>query len=378
MILKNVIRREKKVIVVIAAIVLCIVIVVCIILPPSTGKTEPYLDDDENVIAGSISEKISVDINGTSLGMFIMAKDNTKPVLLFLGGGPGIPEYFLEQSYPSKLEDEFVVCYLDYRGTALSYDPELTTETMTTEQYVSDAAQVTKYLSERFGQEKIYLMGHSFGTYIGLKVVHQYPNMYHAYIAMSQITNSPKSEKLAYSYMREQYEIAGNTKMVQKFDDYPILTSEKAYERYTASSLRDTAMHELGVGTMRNMKSVISGIFFPSLRCTAYTQAERINIWKGKDFSQSTPIFEESRQYDSFNEVSSIEVPIYFFAGIHDYTVCYSLQQEYYEKINAPIKAFYTFHNSAHSPLFEESEKALAILAQNVLTRKTTLSDQPR
>jgi len=146
--------------------------------------------------------------------------------------------------------------------------------------------------------------------------------------------------------------------------------------KYTMfSDLRDTAMHDLGVGTARDMSSVISGIFFPSLRNTAYTPAERINIWRGKVFTGKTPIASSHLFFNAFDEIPKIDIPIYFFAGVYDYTVCYSLQKEYYEQIQAPLKAFYTFSNSAHSPLFEEAEKAMEILSQNVLTEQKTLAD---
>ena len=356
-------------------IFLCVIIVGCIILPPSFGRTKPFLDSDGNVIAGSISEKIFVNINNASLGMFIMAKDDSKPVLLVLAGGPGIPEYFLAYNFPTKLEDEFVVCYLEYRGTSLSYSPDISADTMTTEQYVSDVVEVTEYLSARFGKDKVYLMGHSFGTYIGLETVSQYPELYHAYIAMAQVANSTESEKIAYSYMLEQYQTAGNTNMVEKFENYPILTSDEALDRYITSSLRDTAMHELGVGTMRDMNSVIADIFFPGLRCTVYTPAERINIWRGKAFAQTTTVFTESRRFNAFNDVPTLDVPIYFFAGAYDYTVCYSLQKEYYDAIQAPLKGFYTFDSSAHSPMFEEPQRFVQILIEDVLNNRTDLSD---
>lgn len=310
----------------------------------------------------SISEKLFLNVNDTALGMFLMAKDKTKPVLLFLGGGPGIPEYFLEKEYPTGLEEEFVVCYLEYRGTSLSYDAKMDATTMTTEQYIADVVAVSNYLRERFGQEKIYLMAHSFGTYIGLKTVNLYPELYHAYIAMSQNCNQRESEYLAYDYMLEQYIMAGNEKMVKKFEACPIRKSDEEYETYFTSMLRDTAMHELGVGTTRDMKSVITGIFFPMLRSTAYSPKERINIWRGKAFAQASQVAQESRNFNAFEEIKEIEVPIYFLAGKYDYTCCYLLQKEYYEQIQAPIKKFYTFENSAHSPLFEEAEKGMEIL----------------
>ena len=357
------------------AILGCIVLFICFILPPSLGKIKPFLDENGDILKGSISEKIHIKINDTSLGMFIITKDDTNPVLLFLGGGPGIPEYLLEQLYPSGLENNFIVCYLEYRGTSLSYNQSIQPETMTTEQYISDIVEVTKYLSDRFKQNKIYLLCHSFGTYIGLQTVTRYPNLYHAYIAMAQSTNQQESEKTAYRYMLEQYRSSGNAKMIKKFEKYPILTSDEAYQEYFTSSLRDTAMHSLGVGTMRNMQSVISGIFFPSLRCGVYTPRERINIWRGKTFAQATPIVKDSRQFDAFNSINTIAIPIFFLAGRYDYTCCYNLQKEYYDKIQAPLKGFYTFENSAHSPLFEEPEKAKSILLNDVILGKNILSD---
>jgi pimeloyl-ACP methyl ester carboxylesterase len=361
-------HKGKKMMFIIVAIILCCLIAAAfVILPPSRGKTKPFTDGNGNILEGSISEKTFVDVNGASLGMFIMAKDRNKPVLLFLGGGPAIPEYLLEIARPSGLENEFVVCYLSYRGTSLSYDPKTAVESMTTDQYIDDAVEITNYLRNRFGQEKIYLMGHSFGSYVGINTVFQFPELYHAYIAMSQIADQNRSEIQAYNYMYEQYQAQGNARMIKRFEENPVTAPEDLIKYFTLSDLRDTAMHDLGVGTTRDMNSVISGLFFPSLRYTVYTPKERINIWRGNNFVKTTPIKTSIFSFNAFDEIPEIDVPIYFFAGIYDYTVCYSIQKEYYEQIKAPLKAFYTFDNSAHSPLFEESEKALEILSRDVL-----------
>lgn len=98
--------------------------------------------------------------------MILRGGDRTRPLLLFLNGGPGIPDYFLARD--AGLEQLFTVCYWDYRGTGLSYLPEIRPEGCTTEQSVQDALAVTDALRARFGQDRIYLMGHSYGTFIGL------------------------------------------------------------------------------------------------------------------------------------------------------------------------------------------------------------------
>ncbi len=368
-------KRKHKMWMIAFVFLLGIIILGCILLPPGSGRPKPFLDVAGKHLPGSISEKIHVDINGVSLGMFLMAKDERKPVVLFLGGGPGIPEYFLEHTYPTGLENEFVVCYLEYRGTSRSYNSDSSPETMTTVQYIDDVVAVTHYLQDRFGKDKIYLMGHSFGTYIGLKTASQYPALYHAYIAMGQITDQRRSEEIAYTYMKEQYQVLGNLKAVRDFEAYPILTSDEAYQKYTISLLRDNSMHALGVGTMRNMKNVMNGIFFPSLRCAAYTPIERINIWRGKAFAQKTAVAVDRMRFNAFVEVPALGIPVFFLAGKYDYTCSYALQKEYYDQVQAPQKAFYTFENAAHSPLFEDPEKARAIFSQDILKGTISLSD---
>lgn len=355
-------KRAYKRMIAFVVVMVILVALVMIIFPPSKGEMPQFQDDNGEILSDSISEKCYLEINGEKLGMILLAKDKNKPVLLVCGGGPGIPEYLLESGYPSTLSDEFVVCYLEYRGTGLSYNCDINIADMTTERYIADIAAVTNYLCERFSQKKIYILGHSFGSYAAIKTVQQYPEYYYAYIAMSQNCNQKESEYRAYDYMKSQYELLGNDKMAEKFEKIPIRESEEMYEEYFSSSLRDTAMHELGVGTTRDMNSAISGIFFPSLKCKAYTWQERINVWRGKAVSTQFPVVAESIQFNAFEEVPSLQVPIYFFAGQYDYTCCYSLQKEYYEQIDAPEKEFYTFEDSAHSPVYEEPERAQQIL----------------
>ena len=91
---------------------------------------------------------------------------------------------------------------------------------MTTEQYIQDTLAVTDYLKERFPNERIFIFGHSFGTYLALRTVQAHPERYCCYIAMSQIVDQKQSEYLAFDYMHEQYEKNGNGRMVKKFGKY--------------------------------------------------------------------------------------------------------------------------------------------------------------
>lgn len=175
----------------------CLVILVGALLACSPGNPKPFLDESGKPLRGSISEKVFVEIGGVKQGMFLMGRNINNPVLLFVHGGPCLPEYFLAEQYPTGLEDHFTVCYWEQRGGGLSYNPDISLDTMTLEQLTSDAIDVSNYLRDRFSQEKIYLMAHSGGTAFAIQAAAKAPELYSAYIGISQITQQAESEKLA-------------------------------------------------------------------------------------------------------------------------------------------------------------------------------------
>lgn len=335
----------------------CIIICFAVLMIWSPGKMTPFTNENGTVLNGSLSEKSWVELNGVEMGMIIKAKDQTKPVLLFIHGGPGMPEYWLTKNYPTFLEDYFTVVWWDQRGSGLSYSSDISPDTMTTQQSVEDTIAVTNYLRKRFHQEKIYLMAHSFGTYIGIQAAEKAPELYQAYISVAQVSNQDQSEQLAYDYMLDYYVKKGDLKTVSQLEAAPYGTD--AYEQF-----RDQVMHQAGIGTTHKMDSVISGIFMPVMKNREYTLTEKINIWRGKAFSQKTVLNEEFKHSDLSETVTSLEIPIYFFSGKYDYTVNRFLTEAYFEKIQAPEKHFYLFEESAHSPIFEEPEKTIGILTR--------------
>lgn len=342
------------------------------LLLSSKGKPIPLKDDRGNPIAGSISEKIYVEINGVHQGMFIKSKDEKNPVLLFLHGGPGMPEYFLTQKYPTGLEENFTVVWWEQRGAGLSFSPNIPPETMTIDQLVADTLEVSNYLRNRFGKEKIYLIGHSGGSFIGILAAHQAPELFYAYIGVGQMSYQLKSENLAYAYMLDEYRKAGNNKMVEKLEKAPPGMVSPLPDAYLL--LRDDAMHRLGIGTTKEMKSVISGIFIPSLVNKEYTLKEKLNIWRGKSFSAGY-LRNEMFSIDLTQKVQTLEIPAYFLHGRFDYTCSYELAKDYLDELNAPVKGFYTFEQSAHSPIFEEPEKLMEILQNDILSGVTHMAD---
>lgn len=356
---------------IISILLICFFILGAVLLLYSPGKPAPFLDKSGNPLAGSISEKVHVPINGVQQGMFIKGKDITKPVLLYLHGG--MPDYFLTQKYPTGLEDHFIVIWWEQRGSGLSYSADIPPETMTPEQMVSDVLEVTNYLRRRFGKEKIYLMGHSGGTFIGIQAAARAPELYYAYIGVAQMSNQLQSEIRTYEYMLAEFKKNGNGKMVRKLEAAPVTRTGGTPDAYRA--LRDPAMHSLGIGTTRNMHSVITGLFIPSLLCRDYTLTEKINMWRGKSRAGISVLWDTMLQTDLSKQTPALDLPVYFFEGKYDYTCSYTEAKSYFEHLQAPLKGFYTFEMSAHSPLFEEPEKMRHILKEDVLPGLNNLAD---
>lgn len=338
----------------------------------SPGKPKPFTDENGRVLAGSLSEKIHVNINGVEQGMFIKSKDVKNPVLLYLHGG--MPDYFLTQQYPTGLEDDFTVVWWEQRGSGLSYHADMAAGTITVEQLISDTLAVTNYLRSRFGKDKIYLMGHSGGSFIGIQAAARAPELYYAYIGVAQMSNQLRSEKLTYDYMLQQFKKNGNTKMLQKLEAMPVTMENGVPDSYAMT--RDVAMHDLGIGTMHNMKSIVTGLLIPSFQFREYTLGEKINFWRAKSQSGISSMWKQMVVTDLSKKVTRLEMPIYFFHGVYDYTCSYTEAKAYFEKLEAPVKGFYTFEQSAHSPMFEEPEKMQQILREDVLVGTNRLAER--
>ena len=319
--------------------------------------------------------KIRVPINGLEQGMFLQLRDQGSPVLLFLHGGPGMPEYWLTRHHPTRLHEAFTVAWWEQRGAGLSYGNGIPASSMTVEQFIADTIAVTPYLCRWFGVAKIYLVGHSWGSFIGLQTAAQAHDLFHEYVGMAQVTHQIVSEQQAYAFMLLRYRAQGDQRMVRRLLRFPVTGEIPLPRGYQV--LRDPAMHRLGVGTTRDMRSVVSGIFLPSWSSPDYTWTEKMNLWRGRRFSRSFGLWDQMLATDLTSSITRLPIPAYFLHGRHDRTVSYQLAQAYAGQLEAPRVGFYTFDHSAHSPAFEEPERARKILAADVLSGTTRLADRP-
>jgi pimeloyl-ACP methyl ester carboxylesterase len=123
------------------------------------------------------------------------------------------------------------------------------------------------------------------------------------------------------------------------------------------------------------MDSVVTGLFLPSLASRDYTLMEKVNTWRGKSQSGISIVWDDMLNTDLSQKLPAVGVPVYFLEGRYDYTCSYSEAKTYFENLQAPLKGFYTFEQSAHSPMFEEPEKMRKILQEDVLAGANRLAD---
>src|SRR5512135_1959913 len=123
--------------------------------------------------------------------------------------------------------------------------------------------------------------------------------------------------------MLEQYKTNGDTSMLRKLEAAPVTTADGTPDQYLA--VRDIAMHSLGIGTMHDMHSVVTGLLLPSFMSPEYTLMEKVNTWRGKSQWGVSMLWDTMLSMDLSKKVTELSVPVYFFHGVYDYTICYPL-----------------------------------------------------
>ena len=313
--------------------------------------------------------KLFVEINGALNGMFITSKDENNPVLLFISGGPGVPEIWLNEvyakQYPNKLAEHFTVCYWDYIGEGLSYNKKIKPKEITLERLSADARVVAQYLKSKYHKEKIYLMAHSSGSHLGLHLAQTDNDDFYCYFGMGQdYTHGIRRYKEGYNFMKAEFEKAGNKKGLKKMNK---LASYSEDGKFTIKNQKkifakwESVLLSAGCATTREMRSDAKDIFFKHLSAKCYTLKEKINYWKGKILCSKSAY----RKYSSEADKPCM-IPVYFFSGYYDYTCPPTLANELLEKLEAPEKSFYVFYNSAHSPLWEENDLVIETMLEHV------------
>lgn len=304
--------------------------------------------------ANSISVLEQVQINGTDHELMIRGEDQHNPLVIVVHGGPGVSEIPFVNKYQDLLEKDFTIVHYDQRASGKSYHFGEDYSKLSTELLVEDLLAVTDYITTRFNQQKVILMGHSFGTYIGLQAAEKAPEKYEAYIGIGQMSNVLESEIESLNYTIEQASKSGNTEDAAYLQG---LTKDiESGERLTP---REYVRKYGGAARLINdNKDMVQGL----LLGTEYNLLDAIRYMRGAVAVQDI-LINEAIQKPLPNLVTRLDVPMYFIMGQYDYMTTMNAAKTYFDLIEAEEKEFIIYEHSAHYPQFEEKEKLAAWMA---------------
>ncbi|OCA88214.1 hypothetical protein A8F94_10440 [Bacillus sp. FJAT-27225] len=317
---------------------------------------------------GGVSELVELDVNGTKQYLLIEGKDTSKPVLLFLHGGPGQPFPFgvsARGKYPELTED-YVAVYYDQRGSGKSYFKDIPMETMNINQFLDDTDVVVDYLRTRFEAEKIMIAGISWGSIIGTKYSSLHPEKVGAYIGISQFVDLQETQRRSTEFLKG---IAQQEKDEQMLNDLESLgeppytgNADEIWSKYLSRYGGDNYEDE------NVKKASIFGLIKSAFISPDYSLSDIYkSMASGATFSllEAKNLQAEINQVNLIKDVPRFEVPVYLIQGKHDGLTNYELTKEYFDNLEAPKgKGFTTLEQSAHYPNEEDFNILVAKLKE--------------
>ena len=334
--------------------------------PHDRAQATAIVAEMRRVVADHGIERLEqVRIGGIDQWVSIRGSDRRNPVLLMLHGGPGWVSMPTSWYFQRGWEEYFTVVQWDQRGAGKTYaanDPARVAPTMTRERMVADALEMVDWLRHEFGKDRIFVLGHSWGSYLGLEVARQRPEWLHAYIGVGQISDAPESERRGWAWTLQQARQDGNAQAIAD------LESIAPYARGSAPvPLPDLFKQRRWLnyygGMVHNRRGGDAEAAALSLS-PEYTDADVAAVWQGNDYSMQH-LLSDVLTLD-MTTVHALETPLFLFLGRHDYNVNSALAADWFDTVKAPRKQLVWFEQSAHEVMNEEPGRMLLALVTQV------------
>jgi pimeloyl-ACP methyl ester carboxylesterase len=345
-------------------VLLVVGLAVLVILPASTPAV---LGGDGRPLPGSLAELTSVELGGDPHAVLIRAADPDAPVLLYLSGGPGQSDLALVRVLTSGWAEDLVVVSFDQRGNGKSYPALDPLEDVTLDRAVDDVIELTEYLRERFDEQRIYLMGESWGTLLGVLAVQHRPDLYHAWIGSGQMVDVVETDQGIY---RELVAYAEGTS-----DDAMAATlagmGEPPYRDLPWSNATVMGLYELLYGEFTPSEGYLergeaSGLDPFGMLGREYAFMEKANVLRGliDTFEQLYPQLDG---LDLRESARKLEVPVWILDGAAELHARRSLALAWFDLLEAPSKELVTFEEAAHAVAFQQADEVQRLLVEEII-----------
>jgi pimeloyl-ACP methyl ester carboxylesterase len=309
----------------------CMLVVLLTVLAPfSECKAQDIKELQPKNISVKIDKILTPEIGGIKQVVEIKTDDSNKPVLLFLSGGPGSSMMNSAASFTTILKNKFTIVQWDQRdaGKTLKLNPSPIQPSVA--QMEKDTLQVIEFIRKELNQEKIYLLGSSWGNVLGFYIVKNHPELLHAYFASNPVISQLASEKELLNILKIHFKENSLASKELASVNFPFKVDEDLFY------LRKWLFFKEG-------KEYVTSNDFKN----GFLQ------WS-KNWS---PVWNEVMSIDLPKTLKKVDCPIYFFVGKNDIQTSTQITKDYFEELKAPKKDLFLFENSGHQIHHDEPEK---------------------
>lgn len=333
------------------------------------ASTPPILDANGKPMPNSIAVLEKVRLGGAEEWITIRGKDSRNPVLLFLAGGPGGSQLVIQQRALPELEDRFVVVNWDQPGAGKSFDA-IDHSKLTPDLYITDAHELVLNLRQRFGKEKIYLSGQSWGSALGIMVVQLYPELFHGFIGTGQEVAFLENELIRYNLALRLAQKHGDMQLVEKLKQQgspPYYGNDVMTKMQTYLNVPKKYRNDQQNPAIAKPKS---NIVLDLITSSEYGLVDKVNLFLSRGELETVGVvFPQLWGVDFRQQATHLKVPIYFLIGRHDETTSPKLTEEYFNLLTATHKELIWFEHSGHAPWINESAKFVDVMVNKVLAQ---------
>jgi pimeloyl-ACP methyl ester carboxylesterase len=345
------------------AVLALVALIVALLWP---ARTPAIVGQDGQPLPGSVAEMVSVPVNGSNQTLLIRGQSVENPVLLYLAGGPGQSSLPHPRVLFADIERDFTVVAWDQRGTGKSY-AALNPATLSPEEAVADLVDVTNYLRERFDEEKIYLLGESYGTLLAVLAAQERPDLFHAIISSGQMVSVQETDRRLYWQVMETAQANGDTQLVaqlEAFGEPPY--SDTPYPNAFMMGLYEQFYEPYSPPMNYQQRGTAANLGFFGINGSEYNPVEKVNVLRGL-IDMFSLMYPQLQTLDLRESAAQIDVPLYILDGTSELAARRDLALEWFEQVDAPIKRLYPLDDAAHSVAFEQYEAFHRILLEDVL-----------
>ena len=312
-----------------------------------------------------IDEHLRLALNGTTLDLRVRGTSEQNPVVLFLHGGPGVCDRHFVLEDRASLTDACTIVCLDQRGAGKSYSREQAAKHINMELVIQDVIAVVEHLRERFHQEKIYLVGHSYGSYLGVLLAGRIPEKIAAYVGVGQLADGAENERISYEFVWNEAKKRGDSKALKDLTRIgaPVNGFYRSLDDLTTQR---NLMTKFGGAAHGRKESIFASMVLPVLRSPEYTLPDLIRYAKGAYYNLRE-LWEQVITCDFPKTATKLDVPVYITAGRHDRNTPPEIARRWFDALDAPKKEWLWFEECAHAPIHEEKERWNEVFRTHVL-----------